>query len=93
MLGNVVSKTESCLSLSNVPSSEVEECLTLSVHWNDPPMLAVIATVFIERDLQIKFCLAFVSDKGILWVEVYMSVGKLVPKDSNIGYGPERVSW
>jgi hypothetical protein len=32
-LGNEVSKTEPCLSLSNVPSSEVEECLTLSVHW------------------------------------------------------------
>ena len=63
VFGNEVSKTEPCLSLSNVPSSEVEECLTLSVHWNDPPMLAVIATVFIKRDLP--FCLAFVSDKGI----------------------------
>ena len=85
VLGNEVSKTESCLSLSNVPSSEVEECLTLSVHWNDPPMLAVIATVFIERDLRIEYCLAFASDKGILWVEVYRSVGKLVPKTPTSG--------
>ena len=51
VLGNEVSKTEACLSLSNVVSSEVEECLTLSVHWNDSPMLAVIVTVFLKCDL------------------------------------------
>jgi hypothetical protein len=85
VLGNEGSKTEPCLSLSNVPSSEVEECLTLSVYWNNPPMLAVIAIVFIKRDLQITSCLAFVSDKGILWVEVYRSVGKLIPKTPTSG--------
>jgi hypothetical protein len=85
VLANEVSETEPCLSLSNVTSSEVEECLTLSVYWDDPPMLAIIATVFIKRDLQIKFCLGFVSDKGILWVEVYRSVRKLVPKTPTSG--------
>src|ERR1700722_7002115 len=64
VLGNEVSKAEQCLSLSNVPSSEVEKCLTLSVHWNDPPMLAVIVIVFIKRDLQTTFCLTFVADKA-----------------------------
>jgi len=48
-------------------------------------MLAVNTTVFIKRDLQIKFWLAFISDKGILWVEVYRSVGKLVPKTPTSG--------
>src|ERR1700722_7653501 len=51
VLRNEVSRTEQCLCLSNVPSSEVEECLTLSVHWNDSPMLAVIVTVFLKCDL------------------------------------------
>jgi len=47
--------------------------------------LAVIATVFIKRDLEMKICLAFVSDKGILWVEVYRSAAKLVPKTPTSG--------
>jgi hypothetical protein len=38
--------------------------LTLSTLWHDLPMLAVIASVFIKRDLRTNFYLAFDPDEA-----------------------------
>jgi len=59
LLANARSKEKPCFLSAIYPSSQKEKYLTLSAFWHDLPMLAVIALVFIKRDLQMKFYLAF----------------------------------
>jgi len=58
--------------------------LTLSTLWHDLPMLAVIALVFVKRDLRTNFYLAFDPDEAYHRKKFYRSVRKLIQKTGTV---------